>query len=275
MTLPLLLEPEELLSHLDDDSLLILDAGSAEHFEQGHIPGALHIPPSSLQCGVAPASGRLPKPEALSELFAAVGLHPGRHVVATDDEGGGWAGRLLWTLDCIGHPHYSLLDGGTVAWRGAGLPTTRDASTSSPTPYRVESLESSPNASLDDILQLLGSPRLGIWDARSPQEYNGSRVFAQRGGHIPGAVNLEWTELMDRTRDLRLLPLPEIQAMLDERGLTADKHIITHCQSHHRSGLTYIVAKLLGYTGVQAYDGSWSEWGNRSDTPIETTGPTP
>ena len=270
MSLPLLLEPDQLLPRLHDDSLLIIDCSSEQHFQQAHIPGSVHLAPASLQCGIKPASGKLPDRQALSELFAGLGLRPDHHVVAADDEGGGWAGRLIWTLDCIGHQRYSLLNGGLVAWIRERHPVTQAMTTATPSDYAVAAIESDPIAQLQDILSRLGDSQLGIWDARSAEEYAGTRILAQRGGHIPGAAHLEWTELMDQTRNLRLLPLPTIESMLAQRGLTPDKRIVTHCQSHHRSGLTYFVAKLLGYPRIQGYDGSWSEWGNRDDTPIAT-----
>jgi thiosulfate/3-mercaptopyruvate sulfurtransferase len=93
-------------------------------------------------------------------------------------------------------------------------------------------------------------------------------VLAARGGHIPGAANINWLDLMDRNNFLRLKPLAIIEAMLDDKKLTADKNIVTHCQSHHRSGLTYLVGKIIGLN-IKAYDGSWSEWGNLENTPID------
>ncbi|TMO73445.1 thiosulfate sulfurtransferase, partial [Pseudoalteromonas sp. S3776] len=104
------------------------------------------------------------------------------------------------------------------------------------------------------------------WDARSAGEYRGEKVFSQRAGHIPGAVNLEWTLAMDHERNLRIRS--DIADILEQLGITRDKNVITHCQSHHRSGFTYLVGKSLGFS-IRAYDGSWSEWGNLPDTPIE------
>jgi 3-mercaptopyruvate sulfurtransferase SseA len=109
-----------------------------------------------------------------------------------------------------------------------------------------------------------------IWDARSPLEYRGEKQFSARGGHIPGAINYEWTRAMDPQNHYRLKPLAKLESELAEMGITRDKDIFTHCQSHHRSGLTYLIAKLLKFPNIKAYAGSWSEWGNRQDTPIES-----
>ena len=122
------------------------------------------------------------------------------------------------------------------------------------------------------LLERLGSLDLAIWDARSAAEYSGEKAFSKRGGHIPGAVNLEWTQTMDRDRGLRLLPLTTLRSRLQQLGIDDSKQVVTHCQSHHRSGLTYLVAKLLGLS-VQAYPGSWSQWGNDPNTPISTVQP--
>ncbi|MNE76898.1 Thiosulfate sulfurtransferase [compost metagenome] len=113
----------------------------------------------------------------------------------------------------------------------------------------------------------LGASDLAIWDARTPAEYRGEKVLAARGGHIPGAVNFEWTAGMDHERALRIRrDMPQI---LEKLGITPDKEVITHCHTHHRSGFTYLVARALGYPNLKGYAGSWSEWGNHPDTPVE------
>lgn len=269
MSLPLVIHAEDLVSHLQDDNLLILDTCSPDNYLAGHIPGAIHIAPSELQSGKKPGVGRIPSTDALSALFSRVGLTPDKHVIAYDDEGGGWAGRLIWTLDAIGHTNYSFLDGGLNDWMAKGL-ALETQTLSSPSNYAVSELNTEVIAETDDIIAQLGQSDFAIWDARSTGEYTGEKAFAPKAGHIPGAAHLEWTDLMDKENNLRLLPLATIQTMLNERGLTPDKNIVTHCQSHHRSGLTYLVAKILGYPSIKGYHGSWSEWGNVDHTPIET-----
>ncbi|WP_269619892.1 sulfurtransferase [Zhongshania sp. BJYM1] len=266
---PLLIETAQLADALHDPKLLILDTSSAENYAEHHIPGAIHIAPSELQSGIKPAVGKLPSIDALNTLFSKVGLTPDKHVIAYDDEGGGWAGRLIWTLDVIGHRNYSYLNGGLPAWLEEGYLTEKVANHPAPTPQDIN-IDSTAIAEIEDFVSMLDNTQLAIWDARSPEEYRGEKVLAQRGGHIPGAINLDWLELIDRNNHLRLKDLSSLQARLNELGITADKTVITHCQTHHRSGLSYLLMKILGYPHIKGYHGSWGEWGNTETTPIET-----
>ncbi|WP_193165808.1 sulfurtransferase [Microbulbifer hainanensis] len=261
----LIIEPEALAAQLEREDLLIVDLSSPQNYASGHIPGALHLPFQALLAGTPPAPGKLPSTERLTEVFRAIGLRPEHHVVACDDEGGGWAGRFLWTLEVIGHKNYSYLNGGMHAWRGAGLPLTTEAAT--PTPSDIDiTVDSAPTMDADAIQQHLGEGNFLVWDARSPQEYTGERITAMKAGHIPGAVNCEWTQLMDPQRDLRIRT--DAREFLAALGINENQKIVTHCQSHHRSGFTWLVGKSLGFD-IAAYPGSWSEWGNLLDTPVE------
>ncbi|MFP6844622.1 MAG: rhodanese-like domain-containing protein [Thalassolituus sp.] len=272
-TLPLLLEPEDLAELLPLDGVLIIDQCKAETFLEHHIPGAVHLDFKRLQLGVAPTPGALPSNADLSAVFSELGLTPDTHVVCSDDEGGGWAGRLIWVLDSIGHKQYSYLNGGIVAWLDAGLPTESGASIPTASEYVVDYIDQSVSITKEQIKAALGSSKFAIWDARSPAEYSGEKAISPRGGHIPTAVNYEWTLGMDKSRALRIKELNTFKTQLAEMGLDKNKTIATHCQTHHRSGFTYLVGKILGLT-MRAYAGSWAEWGSDTTTPV-TTGKKP
>src|SRR5690606_38306842 len=177
--------------------------------------------------------------------------------VVYDDEGGGWEGRMLWLQDSIGFQRCSYLNGGLIAWAQEERPLSRElpAPNQPQTPFQPN-LTQQPTASLDYLLERVGAEDLAIWDARSPGEYRGTQVNARRAGHIPGAVNLEWTQLMEPARGYRLMSDDSLRNIFIMLVITPDIEIITYFLTFFLFDLSHFSFKYPGYPRCNAYAGS-------------------
>jgi len=275
MTVPtfnfgLLIEAEALVPYLGHEKLRIVDLSRRSVYEQLHIPHAIHVQPKLLVRQEEHTSGLLPEKEDLEALVRYLNISPDHHVIAYDDEGGAWAGRLIWNLHCLGFKNTSLLNGGIHAWLGENLPTSSEIEKI----QLIENLlpiqlDSTYRIEYDSLLEKVNLQQVQLWDCRTADEYKGQRLAARKGGHIPGALHFEWSTALNRQNHLKLHSLERIQQRLEQLGFNLDQPVVVYCQSHHRSGLAYIIGRLLGWN-IQAYDGAWSEWGNRLDSPIIT-----
>ncbi len=268
----LLIETDQLVPYLGHELLRIVDLSRQSVYEQLHIPHAIHLKPNLLVRQEEQATGLLPNEEGLKALIEYLNISADHHVVVYDDEGGAWAGRLIWNLHCLGFNNVSLLNGGIHAWLGAGLPTSSEKESLS----KVEKLvpihldaEKQYRIEYSELLERVEKQAVQLWDCRTIEEYTGQRLAARRGGHIPNAHHFEWSTAIDRQNHLKLHPLERTRQRLEQLGFQFDQPVVVYCQSHHRSGLAYIIGRLLGWN-IQAYDGAWSEWGNRLDSPIIT-----
>ncbi|MDH5611371.1 MAG: sulfurtransferase [Gammaproteobacteria bacterium] len=265
----LLIEPNELEQLLDKPDTVIVDLCKAKQYAQAHIPGAHFINYADIVHIEKPVMGLLPDADNFSALISKLGINANTHVIAYDDEGGGCASRFIWTLNVFGHEKTSLLNGGLHSWANEGHPLTNkkpaDAIASGYSLINTGRYTADRNY----IKQHLDDKNIVLLDARSSAEFTGEKKFADKGGHIPGAIHFEWTDAMDRNNNLRLLPDGIIKQRLEQLGITKDKEVICYCQSHHRSAFSCLILKRLGYKKVKGYPGSWSDWGNQADTPIE------
>ncbi len=265
---PRVLEVGELAEHLSYDNVLLVDVRSPEQCVDGHIPGAVMLAYADLIRHEGPVSGAVPTVDQLSSVLSAVGLDRGIHVVAYDDDKGSHASRLLWTLDFVGHQNHSLLNGGFAAWDDDALPIDEHPATPSTTSYNAMP-ESAVIADYDYIRANLTNPDVVLLDTRTPAEFDGIDVRAKRGGHIPNAINFDWSLAIDLLENGRVRDGEDLSKQLGRLGVTPDREIVVYCHTHHRSSHTYLVLKHLGFPRVRAYPGSWSEWGNRDGAPVQ------
>lgn len=262
--LPLIAEPSELANTLDNNQLIILDLRDPSSYAKAHIPNAISFSLSEVVSSAPPTGGMLPSSEQMSLALSRIAFAEGKHIVAVDDNGGPQAARLIWTLEAFGINDASFLNGGMTAWLAEISAVDDTVETPAPTQYQAK-LQGHNSADRDYILQQQGN--IQLLDARSLGEFNGEDLRSARGGHIPGALHFEWSQI--KGPDMKFKALEDIQPLLDAAGFKKDKQVIAYCQTHMRSSVVCLVLKALNYSSVKGYPGAWSDWGNQSDTPIE------
>lgn len=265
----LLITPAALHGRLSADGSpapLVIDIRPAEQFAAGQVPGAQHIDLSGLSLidtDPAPLRAFL---WMIEHLFASRGLSADRPVVVYDEQSGNRAGRAFWFLELFGHPDVRVLDGGFGAWARAGLPVSREAVAPVATEWQG-GRRTWVLATWKDVAERLGRSSTTLLDTRSREEHCGTLVRAARGGTIPGSIHLEWTNNLGPDGAFR--PAAELLAMYAAAGVTPDHEVITYCQGGYRGANSYLALRLLGYPNVRNYLGSWREWGDRTDLPID------
>ncbi|MSO56663.1 MAG: sulfurtransferase [Acidobacteria bacterium] len=263
----LLVTPEDLSRELAlPKKPLLIDFRPAERFSENHLPEAVHLDLfgiSSVDTDPAPLRAFF---WIIEHLLASRGVSNDVRVVVYDDTSGIRAARAFWFLEFFGHPDTRVLDGGYRAWVARGCPVTQKAAKPVPTEW-TGARNDTILAGWGDVRDRLGDSGAVILDTRSDGEYCGTSVRAARGGAIPGAVHLEWTHNLGA--DGAFKPAAELKQMYERAGMTPEREVVTYCQGGYRAAHSYLALRLIGFPRVRNYIGSWKEWGDRLDLPLE------
>ncbi len=262
----LLVSARWLADHLAEKGLRIVDIRDPDAYRQGHIPGAVNIPPGSLFIMANGVPGMMPTLDRVAVQFGEAGIGPDTPVVLYDDSSGLYAARLFWMLDYLGQGKGRMLDGNWPIWKSGGHPVSREIPKVPPATFVPRPLADK-IADLEWMRGHLEDEATVYVDARSTFEYRGVTKYAKYRGHIPGAVSMEWKRHLKPDGTLR--PRADLSREYRELGVTPEREIAVYCQVMVRASHSYFILKWLGYPRVRGYDGSWAEWGNRDDTPKE------
>jgi thiosulfate/3-mercaptopyruvate sulfurtransferase len=266
---------EWLAERLGDDSVVVAEVDeNPDLYDEGHIPGAVKLHwRDDLQ---DPVERDIVARDAFERLVGERGIGNDTTVVLYGDKNNWFAAYAYWYLKIYGHSDVRILDGGRQKWIDEGREMTTAAAAPAPVSYSAEEPDESIRSRRDDVLAGLGDEGRVLVDVRSPQEYNGELMAppgyeqegASRTGHIPTAQSIPWALAV---RDDGTFKSPEeLRELYGGKGVTSDKEVVAYCRIGERSAHTWFVLReLLGYPDVKNYDGSWTEWGNLVDVPIE------
>jgi thiosulfate/3-mercaptopyruvate sulfurtransferase len=250
----------------NSDDLLVIDARPYSDYVMGHLPNAVNVDLMQFHWIDTSEQGISQFNTQMKILLSNIGITKNKFVIFYDTISGMFSARGVWLLIYFSHNKTAMLDGGFNKWKKEGLTIETKSN-----PFVNSSFEGNPNPEVLADFRFINSEinkdknDVVILDSRSKSEYNGSEVRAAKGGHIPSAINIEWSNNIEENGVFK--EYTELENLYSR--IPKDKEIITYCQGGYRAANTFVILRNLGYRSVRMYLSSWGEWGNKSDLPVE------
>ena len=251
----------ELNSILNDSDIIIADTRSFKEYSEGHIPGAVHLDLFAFHWIDTTKQGIENFNNQTKTLLSYLGVTPEKKVIFYDSVSGMLAARGVWMLMYFSHQNTMMLDGGFSKWQKENLSIE-----TKPNGFKPSNFTGKINSEIISGFEYIRDnlENIKILDARSTGEYDGSTIRAAQSGHIPNSINIDWNQNIKD--DGTFKSDEELSKMYD---FPKDTEIVTYCQGAYRAANSFLVLKKLGFTNIRVYLGSWGEWGNRLELPIE------
>ncbi len=271
-----LIDAQTLHDRLKDENLRVVDTRFAlqapdagrEAYAYAHLPGAVYFDlDKDLSSPPQQHGGRHPLPDmaAFADRLAAAGVSNSSFVVVYDDQANVFAGRLWWLLRYAGHDRVAVLDGGLSAWTEAGFETTSEVSNYEKGVFTLD-LRPEMLADMDFVRRNLDNPNVLLVDARGADRYRGEgETMDPKGGHIPGALSLPYTDNLDGKR---YKPAADLKTKFEDLGLTEADEVVVYCGSGVSASHDLIALEEAGVKNAKLYVGSWSDWSSYPHNPV-------